>query len=285
MSKAELTLKSLYGNLSRGQRNLADFLLANLPKVPSLSVQAMAKAGRVSVATVSRLARKLGYRSLRDLKLELARESAPMPGYFYREIGAEDSDEELIDKVFLGNIKSLADTLKMLDKAQLLAAVRRILQARSVVFLGVGSSGFIAREAAMRFSMLGLPAHAFTDASELFFRASTSGQRDVVIGISHSGRTLLTVRALELARANGALTVGISNYLDSPLQAASLYFFCTSFPESRVRVTSLSSRIAQLGILDALYLLAARFRKGSADYERINARMESLLRVPERSRT
>jgi DNA-binding MurR/RpiR family transcriptional regulator len=283
VSKAELTLKSLYGNLSRGQKCLADFLLANSQKVPSLSVQAIAKAGKVSAATVSRLARKLGYRTLGELKLELARESAPAPGYFYREIGAEDSEEELIEKVFLGNMKSLEDTLKMLDKTQLLAAVRRILQARSVVFLGIGSSGFIAREAAMRFSMLGLPAYAFTDASEMYFRCSTSGQRDVVIGISHSGRTVLTVRALELARTNGALTIGISNYLDSPLQAASSYFFCTSFPESRVQVTSLSSRIAQLGLVDALYLLAARFRKGSADYERINARMESLLRVPERS--
>lgn len=283
MAKAELTLKSLYRSLSQGEKHLADFILANVERVPALSVHMIAKAGKVSAATVSRLARKLGYRTLKDFKLELAREAAPPSGYFYREIRPEDSEDELIDKVFLGNVKSLEDTQKLLDKAQLAAAVRRITQAGSVVFLGIGSSGFIAREAAMRFSMLGLPAHAFTDASEIFFRTSTATEKDVVVGISHSGRTLLTVSSLETAKANRAVTIGISNYLHSPLQAASTYFFCTSFPESRVRVTSLSSRIAQLCLIDALYLLATRYRKSPVDYERVNARMESLLRLPERS--
>ena len=87
---------------------------------------------------------------------------------------------------------------------------------------------------------------------------------------------------MELARENGAVTIGISNYLGSPLSKASAFFFCTSFPESRVRVTALSSRIAQLGLLDAMYLLAARLRRSPMDYQRINSRMEALLRLPER---
>ncbi len=134
----------------------------------------------------------------------------------------------------------------------------------------------------MRFSLLGLPAQALSDPSEVFFRAATAGQRDVAVGLSHSGRSLATVRALELARGGEALTVGIANYLRSPLHAASDFFFCTSFPETRVTVTALSSRVAQLCLIDAMYLLATRLRRAPRDYEQVNRRMESLLRLPER---
>lgn len=282
MSKAELSLKSLYKSLSASGKNLADFILANAERVPFLSVYEIAKAGKVSVATVSRLVRKLGYRTLKHFKVEMAKDSSAAPDYFYQQISAEDTEGELIEKVFRGNIKSLEDTLRLLSREELIAAVKRIAQARSLTFFGIGSSGFICRDAAMRFSLLGFPAQVFTDPNEIFFRATLAGREDVVAGVSHSGRTAITVKALELAQANRATTIGISNYLQSPLHGASSFFFCTSFPESQVKVTALSSRIAQLCIIDALYLLSTRFKKNLLDYERINARMESLLRLPER---
>jgi DNA-binding MurR/RpiR family transcriptional regulator len=281
MARVELTLHSLYPKLSPVEKRLVDFILAFPDKVPSLAVRQIAAGGSASVAAVSRLVRKAGFAGLREFKLSLAREAAAPPAYFYKAIGPEDTDAELVTKVFLGNRRSLEDTLELLDPAALAQAARLMCRARRLFFFGVGSSGFIARDAAMRFSLLGLPAQAPTDPSELFHRACTAGQRDVAVGISHSGRTRLTVRALELARAAQAATIGISNYLRSPLQAASGLFFCTSFPEARVTVTALSSRVAQLCLIDALYLLAARLRRGPQNYERVNRRMEGLLRLPE----
>ena len=283
MPKAELTIQSIYKSFSRVERQLADFIMAGRERIPSLSVREIAAAAGVSVAAVSRLARKVGFRNLKEFKLDLAREAARAPAYFYRAIEEGDSEAELVETVFRGNRRSLEDTLALLDKAALAAAVRRMAQARRLLFFGVGSSGFFARDAAMRFALLGFRAQVLTDPSEIFFHASTAGERDVAVGISHSGRTRITVQALELARAHGALTVGISNYLKSPLHAAASFFFCTSFPESRVTVTALSSRVAQLCLIDAMFLLATRFRKGPLDYDRINRGMEGLLRLPERN--
>jgi RpiR family carbohydrate utilization transcriptional regulator len=283
MPSVELTLNSLYSQLSMVERRLADFILASPERIPGLSVRQIASGASASVAAVSRLVRKAGYAGLRDFKLELARERAVPPAYFYKAIEAEDSDAELVTKVFLGNRQSLEDTLKLLDPAALAQAVRRMVRARALLFFGVGSSGILARDAAMRFSLLGLPARALSDPSEVFFRAATARQNEVAVGLSHSGRSLATVHALELAREGQALTIGISNYLRSPLHAASDFFFCTSFPETRVTVTALSSRVAQLCLIDAMYLLAARLRGAPRDYEQVNRRMEKLLRLPERS--
>ena len=84
------------------------------------------------------------------------------------------------------------------------------------------------------------------------------------MGISTSGRLAMTVEALRLASQNGATTIGISNCLKSPLHKASDIFFCTSFPESRVLVAALSPVVAQLCLIDAIYLLVARQKKRRA---------------------
>ena len=116
MSGASLKLKSLYNNLSKTERSLADFILANIERMPFLSVYEMAEAAHVSVATVSRLVRKVGYGNLKNFKVEIARDTASPNNYFYQQIKPSDSEDTLIDKVFLGNIKSLQDTLKILNK-------------------------------------------------------------------------------------------------------------------------------------------------------------------------
>jgi RpiR family carbohydrate utilization transcriptional regulator len=282
MPQAAVRLQALYASLSAVERRLADFLLKRQQEVPLLSVYEIAREGGVSVATVSRLVRKLGYRGLREFKVELARESTAPAGYFYREIGDGDSEAELVEKVFAGNMKSLEQTLVLLDRRRLLAAAQAFCAARRLYFFGIGSSGFIARDAGMRFSFLGFSAQAFTDPNEIFYHAADSGAADLAVGISHSGRTVITVEALRLARANQAVTVGLSNYLGSPLEAESRYFFCTSFPESQVKITALSSRIAQMCVLDALYLLCARRRGRVREVERMNRRLEELLRYAAR---
>jgi DNA-binding MurR/RpiR family transcriptional regulator len=232
------------------------------------------------VATVSRLVRKLGYRGLKDFKVELARSGGAGGSYFYQEIRPEDSESDLIEKVFYGNIKSLGDTLNLLDRDELLEAVDVIAGSNLLLFFGLGSSGSLARDAAMRFSFLGYKAQAFSDPNEIFFHARASGRGDVAVGVSHSGRTRITVEALRQARERGAATIGLSNYLRSPLQTESRYFFCTSFPESRVKIAALSSRVAQLCVLDTLYLLCARRREDLEQIEKMNDHLERVLRYP-----
>ena len=61
--------------LTKAEQQVVAFLLANAEEVPFLSIQKISEAARVSISTVSRLAPKLGYGSLRELKIDLAQES------------------------------------------------------------------------------------------------------------------------------------------------------------------------------------------------------------------
>ena len=68
-------IRSLYHSLPKAERNVADYILQNAERAPHRSVHEFAKAGSVSVASVSRFVRKLGFAGFKDFKLELARDT------------------------------------------------------------------------------------------------------------------------------------------------------------------------------------------------------------------
>ena len=275
------TLKAKKLSLSAAEQRIVQYIIDHPDMVPFSSVSELAESGEVSVATVSRLPRKLGIKNLRDLKIAVARDVQPASDdSMYSGAAPRDSDEDIVYKVFAGNMASIRDTLSLLNTADLIRCAKQVNAVRRLIFIGVGGSGHLALDTVLRFSHMGYHADAYTDAYQIITRTLNVGARDVVIGISHSGRSTATVKGLEQAREGGAFTIGIANYLNSPLHDFSDIFFCTAFPEPKVRVTALSSKISQMCLLDALYLLAAHHRKAPGIAERSNTVIEALLRLP-----
>jgi len=125
-------------------------------------------------------------------------------------------------------------------------------------------------------------AEAYSDSQEILIQALRMKKSEIALGFSHSGRTKITVEALRLASENGAVAIGISNYLQSPLHKVSEIFLCTAFPENRVKAAALSSLLAQLCLIDALYLLIARYKNIYKKTESFNQFSEDLLRIQEK---
>jgi len=283
MPDMRIKIRSLMDSFSTAQKQFAEYVIANSKDIPFLSVHELAKLAGVSVASISRFARTVGCNSYKEFKTSIGKESLSTVENIYQAITPKDSKSDIINKVFSGNVKSLEETLKILNKADLLLAVKKMAKCNRLVFLGIGSSGYIAQDAALRFSQLDMQAEAYVDSYQILNQTLRLRKGDVVFGISHTGRSAITVEALQLATRNGATAIGISNHLKSPLHKASDVFLCTSFPESRVEVAALSSRIAQMCLIDTLYLLVARHRQGQFDkVERLNKYAEKLLRVQEK---
>lgn len=283
MSGVLIKIKSIYNNLPKAQRSVANYAISHPDKFPYQSVTELAKATNVSVASVSRLSKKLGYDNFSDFKISLAQDLAGESiGTIFESITADDSDKSVIEKVFRGNIKSLEDTFKIIDNGEILKSAKLISNSPRVVFFGIGSSGNIARDAAIRFSSLNIQAEAYSDPQEVLIQSLRMQKSEVAVGISHSGRTKITIEALKCASENEATTIGISNYMESQLHEYSEFFLCTAFPESRVHVAALSSVIAQICIIDVLYLLTARYKGLFKKAELLNSYAEEILRIPVR---
>lgn len=281
MSNTLILIRSQFDSLSQTQKQLAGYILDNSEDVPFLTVRELAHHAGVSVATISRFARELTFDSFKEFKTQLGKDSLSLVTGFFQAITPEDSDEDIIEKVFRGNITSLEDTLKIINYDDLLRVARTLAMSRRIAFLGIGSSGNIARDAALRMSQLDIQAEAYSDSYEILVQAKRLKKNDVAFGISHTGRSAVTVQAMEQASSSGATTIGMSNSLKSPLHATSDLFLCTSFPKSRLESASLSSLIAQMCLIDVLYLLVARYKNLSLKkMDQLNECIEKSLRLP-----
>ena len=101
----------------------------------------------------------------------------------------------------------------------------------------------------------------------------------VAFGISHTGSTAIVIKAIEIAKKSNAITAGLSNYLESPFSKTCDFLFCTAYPENKISAVALSSHIAQLAIIDTMYLLLAKKVTYDWDIEEMDKIISDLLRV------
>ncbi|MCD8140594.1 MAG: MurR/RpiR family transcriptional regulator [Planctomycetaceae bacterium] len=266
--------------LTPSESRVADYLRSHPEEVIKNSIQEVARNSGVSVASVSRLATTLGYRDWKDMRLNLAKDSSAPDNPVFSDITKDDSDEMVTGKVFDGAIMSLRDTFEQMDKKSISRLVAAIRKTDRIVFFGSGGSGCIARDESLRFAHLELAAEAYSEEFQMMLQASRMKKGQIAFGFSNSGRSWATVGVLEEARRNKALTVGIANYRNTPLEDASDIFFCTSFPRRGEFTAALTARIPIMCIMDAIYVLAVQHGMLTTKVGHVDHILEKNLRLP-----
>ena len=274
---ASAEIKSSYNSLTISEKLLADYILHNKSLVSRMSIYQLSEAMNVSVPTVTRLAQKIGYSGFRDFKVDLVSEVATSKENNI--IDESDKNTVLINKVFSGNIQNLKDTLSLLKTEDFVTFCNRMINARKIVFFGLGASSVVAKYAALRFSHMDFQAESYDDPLMMLLNAKRIDKKCVAIGVSHTGETAITIKAIEIARNSGAVTAGISNYKNSSLSALCDYIFCTAYAESKTSAVALSSHIAQLAIIDAMYMFLAKNGKHDWNTNEIDDTIAELLRI------
>lgn len=108
-------------------------------------------------------------------------------------------------------------------------------QARRIVFTGCGTSYHSALGGAwlLRAFSRGLLTVDALPALDAAYYAPGLGPGDVVLGVSHSGGTAMTIRALERARAAGATTVAITGFPQSDIAVTANHLLPTGYEDER----------------------------------------------------
>ena len=239
------------------EAQVAEFVLANAERVMHMSVSEAARDIGVGESTIIRFCRALGYKGYQEFKLRLAQDLVQPVEFIHRNITFQDSAADLCQKVFETNRQAGEQTMRALDPALVEVAARAIAGARRIDIYGVGYSYFSGLDAKLKFVRFGLAADAYGDAHLQVMAAVSLQPGDVAIGISHSGSTRDVVDALGQARKAGATTVAITNYSPSPITRAADIVLLTAAAESPLGGEVLTSRIAQLCVIDALSVAVA----------------------------
>lgn len=206
-------INNLYGQLRDAEQKVARLVLEDMSFAAHASISEMAKKAGVSEATITRFAKAVDCRNVRDLKLRLAQALA-VGQRFYTDVKTEPGG---IHGVYETIKAALDHNARLLTEAVVQPAVATLAGARQILIFGVGGgSTIMAQECQHRFFRLGFPATAYSDPMLMRMAASTIDASDVVLCLSLGGYSPDVQEAAEIAREYGAGTVGVS-VQDSPL--------------------------------------------------------------------
>jgi DNA-binding MurR/RpiR family transcriptional regulator len=242
----------LRGSLAPTARRIADFVVRNAGQVVDMSVTEVAERTRSSEGSVIALCRQLGASGFQQLKIALAQDLVEPVQFIHEDVDRADDVAAVVGKVFASGIQALQDTLSVLDRRSMKRAVELLLRARRIELYGIGSAAPVAEDAHYRMLRIGLNCKVVIDSHIQAISASLTGPSVAVLTVSHSGSTHETVASARLAKKAGAKTICITNYGKSPIQAYADVVLYTMSRETRFRTEAMASRIAQLGIIDAL---------------------------------
>ncbi|MDB5071503.1 MAG: RpiR family transcriptional regulator [Candidatus Eremiobacteraeota bacterium] len=247
-------LQGAYSSLRAAEQRVADFILLHPDELIYLTVTELAERTKTSESTVVRLTQKIGYKGYQEFKIVLARDLVEPATEIYEAIEPGDDLATVKSKVFQANAQALRDTLEVLDDAQLQRGVDALAAAQRVEIYGVGGSAPLALDAYHKFLKLGLRSIALSDGDLMAMSSALLGESDVALGISHTGASRDVTDALGRAKANGATTIGITHRPSSPITRVSDVVLVTAAQQTAFRSDASSSRIAQLTIIDTLYV-------------------------------
>lgn len=263
---ALLVLRQAIPRLSAAETRVAETIIGTPSLVVELTITELAKACGTSQATVARFCQTIGYTGYREFRVAVAtstsREQAERDRFDVddADIDPDDSVEAVVAKVAYQEVQAIELTARSLDRVALDAVADALLAAPRIDIVGFGSSNLTAQDLHQKLYRIGMPANTFVDAHLALPSAALLGPGGVAIGISHSGLTVETEQALQLARAAGAITVCITNFPDSPIASRCDLVLVTQARESRYRSGAMSSRIAQLALVDLLFIRVAQRR-------------------------
>ncbi|AUU07705.1 transcriptional regulator HexR [Serratia marcescens] len=237
--------------LSKSERKVAEVILASPQTAIHSSIATLARMADVSEPTVNRFCRRLDTKGFPDFKLHLAQSLANGTPYVNRNVEEDDSVDAYTSKIFESVMASL-DTVKAnLDIAAINRAVDLLTQAKKISFFGLGASAAVAHDAMNKFFRFNIPVVYFDDIVMQRMSCMNSGEGDVVVLISHTGRTKNLVEMAHLARENDATVLAVTSR-DTPLAQAATLALLLDVPEDTDVYMPMVSRIAQLTLIDVL---------------------------------
>jgi RpiR family carbohydrate utilization transcriptional regulator len=259
---------------SKSERKVADVILASPATVIHSSIAALAKEANISEPTVNRFCRRLDTKGYPDFKLHLAQSLANGTPYVNRHVDENDTAEEYTAKIFESTMANLELARKSLDTNLINRCVDLLTQANKISFFGLGASAIVAHDAQNKFFRFNVPVVYFDDILMQRMSAINSRQGDVVVVISHTGRTKSLVEVASLAKENDATVIGITTE-GTPLAKECNIVLSVDVAEDTDLYMPMASRLAQLTLID---ILATGFtlRRGSKFRDNLKKVKDSL---------
>ena len=261
-------------SFSKGQKRIAEYILANYDKAAYLTASRLSGIVGVSESTVVRFAIELGFEGYPEFQHSLKSMIRTKLTSFQRmEVTNQIIGEgDVLEKVLSSDAERIRRTLDGVNRASFEQAVEKIIGAENIFILGVRSSSYLAGFLNHGFRMIfdNVKFLETTSGSELFEQMVRIKEGDTLIAISFPRYSKRVVKAVEYARARGANVVALTDSEHSPIAAdANQLLVAQSDMASFV-----DSLVAPLSILNALIVAVSRKKR-----EEVTDRLRALEEI------
>lgn len=263
-----MKIRSLLPGLARAEQRVAKVVLENPGTVAHRSITEVAEQAGTSETTVTRFCKAIGVGGYPELRIALAADTARSQARANHDMGGDigpgDDLKQVVGKVAFADARAVEETAEQLDVESLDKVVQAVAGARRVDVYGFGASAFVAFDLQQKLHRIGLTCFAWNDTHIALTSAAVLTEADVAVGISHTGSTAETVEALRVARETGATTVALTNFPRSPITEIADHVLTTAARETTFRSGAMASRIAQLTVIDCLFIGVAQHHVDTA---------------------
>ena len=245
-------IQKKYNTFSKGQKNLADYIIKNYDKAVFLTAARLGKEVGVSESTTVRFATQLGYKGFPEFHRaleELVRNrltSIQRMEVTYGRI----SQGEILTSVLQSDIEKIKLTMEAIDHEAFELAVDTILNARKIYVVGIRSCAPLASFLCFYLNLVcdDVVAVNTNSSSEIFEQLLRINEEDVIIGISFPRYSMRTLKALEYASNRKAKVITLTDSVHSPMN---LYSSCNLIARSDM-ASIVDSLVAPLSVVNAL---------------------------------
>lgn len=256
MNDILIKMRQHYPTLSKGQKQIATFILENYDRAAFLTAARLGELADVSESTVVRFASTMGFRGYPALQRALQEYiRTKLTATQRMELTGDMPPRDVLQNVLKADMQNLRATIEAVDNDAFLAAMEALLEARHVYVVGLRSAMPLAQFLAYYLGFVCDMVVPVTGAlGDVFEQMARIGAADVCICISFPRYSVRAVEALALAKERGAATIAITDGPGSPLIAHADYLLTArsdmaSFADSLVAPLSLiNAIIAAAGI-------------------------------------
>ncbi|SFX49074.1 MurR/RpiR family transcriptional regulator [Olsenella sp. kh2p3] len=259
-SSVLLKIKAAMPSFSSKEREIAEYVIANPDDASLMTISEIASTLGLADSTVFKFTKKLGYQGYRDFRNDLLTDAYNPEISVHENVSRDDSAIDIAKKVFRSSVMSLEDTAKLFDADDLDKAVQLLLDARRVSFYGSGESNAVAYDAYQKFLRSPIEVQFAADYHVQLMQASLLGKEDCIFAITHTGLSEGIINIARIAKDAGAKVIAVASYPSKYLEQYADVILLSASEETGYRSESLSSRIAQLALIDSLYT-TVMFRK------------------------
>lgn len=236
------------------EKKLSAYIKNNIREAKKMNAYEMADKVGISQPTIIRFSKKLGYKGYPEMRIAINKEDSETGTVIHQEINVNDSLYEATKKIIGLSNSSLQSVLSYFDESLYDETIKKIYEAKKIMLFGLGGSGIVAKDFSQKLLKIGKHVFYEPDIQSQISNLNCFATNDVFFAISYSGESKDILKAALIAKNKGCIIISLTRFIPNSLAQMSDINIKIGASEEYFRISSITSRIAQLSAIDVIFV-------------------------------